>query len=1292
MLGGLGLAVGCARGAVPEYPPIVQVERVAITEQAPVRLLSVRYEYVFDEQGNWREHLRQSYRILNQQGVETWGGTAAGWSPWYMARPELEAQVQDPGGALRMLDLSAVAEAPAHPDLPDIYGDRRVLRAPLPGVHVGSVVTEATRRRTTQPFFPGGSAFQVTVQNAIPRDALELVVDLPASLPFNYELLDARVRKEETLSGGRRHVVFRAQKLEAVEPAEPFSPSNVPEWPSVAFSTGQSWQHIATAYERIMNEKLEGADGVAELARRSVTAGASDVGKANQLLYALHQRVRYVAVEFGQSAVVPASPAEVLRRTYGDCKDQALVLVAMLRAVGLPATLALLRAGPGEDVRPRLPALDVFDHAIVVVQTPEPFWIDPTSEHARAGELPDGDQGRLALIVDSKSRALTLTPSLTASDNHYLETREIRLQEPSLTRVSEASSASGVIEQRLRATFAGTDSERESSLTEYVKKQYSADKLVAARFDGLSDVRRPLRLTLDAEGSRVASLELFHVVVPVEYGLLTSWLPEPVWNDKPRRGDVRLPVRYQAEVRYRVVPPPHYVVRRLPQLPELDFGPARLTRRYEASADGVVTATFTFEIDREHLTLAELAKLKAGLAELDAEAQDRIELAHESEVAFSAGKPRQGMSVLERLAREEPQSARPLLRLATKLGELGFGNRARDRARQATLLEPKSAAAQQTLAVWLQHDEQGRLYGAGADLKGAEAAFRRALELDGADVTSKLGLAGVRERVGTAEALDEAISLYDDVPSETLASYRDGQLAFGAADALLRAHRFDELAQRSEPLPAVYGIATETHRGGALAGMAYAEQRGLEGNARVEALAKAAGAFYTARRYAEASALYAEATRSGGAGVKYASLARVLERTKPIALEQLPDDTPEAVVRKAELLGSALPPPELDLLTSTEPSRLVVADVRAATLRTHVAGSAALGFRVRVQAGSSSFHRYVVKGRAGYELRGSLPEDLGCEALRRLALRDVAGARQWLAWAAERSNGDVVPDPLRDPPFLRLWAGGEGDVELAAAALCASRKSGGQAARDLLERSRSGGKADASALNHALALAARAALAPAEQLAAAERLLTFHPGSRVARELQLEALWTLERFVDVEREAHRAANVEASTPARWSFLQWRGQALARLGKVNEALRVYQQAIELAGASELMTTYNQLAWGALFAEPRPPQAREHAELAVEASQRKSFVALHTLACVLLDVGDVAAARVAFQELLALDSKPHLSDDTRYVQAGLAEAYGLRELARELYQSVKRPEDGAPLSSYALARRRLAALER
>ncbi len=1324
VLGGLGLAAGCARGIVPEYPPVVRVGRETSTEQAPVRILDIRFEYVFDDKGNWQELMRQSYRVLTRQGVETWGGTSAGWSPWYMARPELEAQVRDPGGAVRKLDLTAVAESPAYPELPDIYGDRRILRAPLPGVHVGSVVTEATRRKTTQPFFAGGAAFHVTFQSYIPRDAVELVVDLPASLPFNYELLDAQVRKEESLGGGRRRVVFRARQLDAIEPAEPYSLSSVPQWPAVAFSTGESWQQIASAYEDVMNERLEGAAGVAELARRSVTAGASDVGKANQLLQALHQRVRYVAVEFGQAAIVPASPEEVLRRTYGDCKDQALVLVAMLRAVGLPATLALLRAGPGEDVRPRLPALDVFNHAIVVVQTAQPFWIDPTSDHARAGELPEGDQGRLALVVDRKSRGLTLTPSLTSQQNGYLEVREIRLREGALTRVSEASSGTGTIEQRLRDSFAGSEAERERSLTEYVKKQYSADKLSGAQFDGLDDVRRPLRLTLDAEGSRVVALELFRAVVPVEYGLLTSWLPEPVWNDKPRRGDVRLPLRYQAEVRYRVVPPPHYAVRRLPELPDLPLGPARMIRRYEAGADGVVTASFKFEIDRDRLSLAELAQLKEGLAALDAEPKDEIELVHESELLFSRNQPRQAFQQLASQIKDEPRAARPLLRLATKLGELGFGRLAQEKARLAAALEPKSALAERTLGMLLQRDAQGRLQTPGVDFGSARAAFRRALGVDEDDLESKLWLASLLERDERGEkyrsesALDEAIELYDEVPEDTRTSYRDGFFARRLPEALLGAQRFDALVERREQLPVAYGIAAETHRAGVAAGVAYAERAGLVGEARSEAFATAASGFFTARRYPEASELYEQAARSGN-GVKYAGLARILKSTKPVQPAQLGQRSPEAVALKAEVLavvtGTSRLPAELlssraetaaaqgfalsssfESLTGAEPSRAILADVRAATLRTSVSGSDALGFRVRITASEPSGNsrvsdRYVVKEAKGYGIVATTLAGVGCEALHRVAQGDAGGARQWLDWANEASESEAGDDPLRSAPFARLWDDGKGDAELAAAALCAGNAAS-RRARELLEKRRGVAGASSSALEHAIALGASAAHAYSEQLAAAQRLLKLHPSSANARELHLEALWWLGRFGDVEREARRQST-EKTTPAeRWRLLQWRGRALAQTGKASDAQRVFHSAIEGSAPASLSHSYNESAWSALFVEPRPRDMREHAQRAVEQSQGLSYVELHTLACIQLDLGDVAGAQATFQRLLQLDTTPELSDSTRYVQGGLAEAYGLNDVAREVYRSVKPRDDGLALSSYALAQRRLAALDK
>ena len=39
----------------------------------------------------------------------------------------------------------------------------------------------------------------------------------------------------------------------------------------------------------------------------------------------------------------------------------------MLRAAGIPANLALLSSGPGQDVNTDLPGMGVFDHAIVYV-------------------------------------------------------------------------------------------------------------------------------------------------------------------------------------------------------------------------------------------------------------------------------------------------------------------------------------------------------------------------------------------------------------------------------------------------------------------------------------------------------------------------------------------------------------------------------------------------------------------------------------------------------------------------------------------------------------------------------------------------------------------------------------------------------------------------------------------------------------------------------------------------------------------------------------------------------------
>ena len=186
-------------------------------------------------------------------------------------------------------------------------------------------------------------------------------------------------------------LVFELGPLPAMETPEDYLPAEDTKLPQVVFSTGKSWSEVATAYSALVE--------IAPRSRRGPSAGPKGDRSGNwgtrysrrdkiieRLLASMRGQIRYTGVEFGKGAIVPRSSRETLARRYGDCKDQATLLVAMLRVAGIPAHVALLRTGRYGDVVPSLPGLGDFDHAIVYIpgdQRPRPMWIDPSARCAR---------------------------------------------------------------------------------------------------------------------------------------------------------------------------------------------------------------------------------------------------------------------------------------------------------------------------------------------------------------------------------------------------------------------------------------------------------------------------------------------------------------------------------------------------------------------------------------------------------------------------------------------------------------------------------------------------------------------------------------------------------------------------------------------------------------------------------------------------------------------------------------------------------------------------------------------
>ena len=202
------------------------------------------------------------------------------------------------------------------------------------------------------------------------------------------------------------------------------------------------------------------------------------LAREDRLLAWLRQRVRYTGVSFGDSPIVPQPPAETLRREQGDCKDQATLLVALLRAAGIESRVALVRTRPGPDVRPELPGLGPFDRAVVYAPGDPDLWVDPAAGYSRAGELPFQTQGRLALIAGQATKGLMPTPVSEAEANRVEESVEIFLSELGLARIVSNRTYRGTAEIWARQSFSGFTTAEQQRRLEYLAADYGTENVV----------------------------------------------------------------------------------------------------------------------------------------------------------------------------------------------------------------------------------------------------------------------------------------------------------------------------------------------------------------------------------------------------------------------------------------------------------------------------------------------------------------------------------------------------------------------------------------------------------------------------------------------------------------------------------------------------------------------------------------------------------------------------------------------------------------------------------------------
>lgn len=289
----------------------------------------------------------------------------------------------------------------ASPDAP-MFQDTRLKVVIFPGVQAGDTLTLRYSLRRHTPLFPGQFE-DFTVARPYRHKDFRLSYDLPASMSLQADAVGFVPEFAVSAPGRRRHA-FRY-----VDGANPRigqgSVSHLDHGRRLAVSTFPDYPAFAQAYHARASAAARPDAAIAALASQ-LTQGLDDTqARAIALSDWVRRNIRYVAVYLGPGGVVPHPASSVLANRYGDCKDHAVLLQALLAAAGIPSSAALVN---GDDAYrlPAVPTLGVLNHVIVYVPQLQLF-LDPTAGTVAGGFLPPSLLGKPVLLTESGGFAVT---------------------------------------------------------------------------------------------------------------------------------------------------------------------------------------------------------------------------------------------------------------------------------------------------------------------------------------------------------------------------------------------------------------------------------------------------------------------------------------------------------------------------------------------------------------------------------------------------------------------------------------------------------------------------------------------------------------------------------------------------------------------------------------------------------------------------------------------------------------------------------------------------------------------
>jgi Domain of Unknown Function with PDB structure (DUF3857)/Transglutaminase-like superfamily len=512
----------------------------------------------------------------------------------------------------------------------ELITDVRTRLLQIPAADIGNIVGYEVEQDLRPYVLQDEWLFQRPIPTVEARYTLQL--------PPGWEYKAAWFNRAEIApaSVGNNHWQWMVKNVPAVK-----SEKEMPPWRGVAeqmvlslIPSGgaqnrgfQSWNDMGNWQAGLARGRRDTSPEIKQKVVALTATATTPLEKMRALAAFTQKEIRYVAVELGIGGYQPHPAKEIFAHRYGDCKDKATLVSALLAEIGVESYYIVINSERGAVTPGMPPQIGIFDHVILAIKVPDgvsdPSLVaflnhpnlgkllvfDPTDEMTPFGQLRGALQANYGLLVTPTGGELLELPQLPSNLNTTERFAKLTLDSKGTLSgdIREIRRGDPAVYQRYVLQAASQQSDKIKPIETALSHSLGTFRITKATMGNLTQTNLPFvyEYSLVAENYAKAAGDLL-LVRPRVMGYESQDLLE---TKEPRKYAVEFAGPWRDTDTFEIALPAGYEVDDLPPPVSADYSFASYHSKAEVTGK-TLKYTRTFEIKELSVPVSKADELK----------------------------------------------------------------------------------------------------------------------------------------------------------------------------------------------------------------------------------------------------------------------------------------------------------------------------------------------------------------------------------------------------------------------------------------------------------------------------------------------------------------------------------------------------------------------------------------------------------------------------------------------------------------------------------------------------------